>query len=451
MSKLSEMSAADIVARNKDHVLFSWSAQGALKPLPMVRGEGVFCYDADGKRYFDFSSQLMCTNLGHGHPKVIQAAQDTIAEVQFFQPGLAHPWKGELARRLTEVCPGDMKKVFFTLGGAEAIENAIKMARSVTGRHKVFARYRSYHGATAGAMALSGDPRRLPSEPLIPGVIHFHGPLPYRCQFGSRTPEECTERALAHLRQTLIFEDPGNVAAIFLEGISGSSGIFLYPPGYMEGVRALCDEFGILLVLDEVMSGFGRTGKWFGCQNYDARPDILTMAKGLTSSYLPLGATVVNERVARHFDDHVMACGLTYSGHPVSCGTALAVLDVMQEEKIVERAAEMGKVQSQLLTELVEKHPSVGEIRNVGLFGVIDCVKDRATREPMAPFNASAAQMGAMGKVGAYLREHGILTFVRWNMIFCVPPLTISKDQLEEAYGVIDAALKLADEGYTGA
>lgn len=446
----TQLSAEDIVRLNKEHVLFSWSAQGSVNPLPMVRGEGVFCYDADGKRYFDFSSQLMCTNLGHGHPRVVKAIQDAVGEVQFLYPGLAHPWKGKLAKKLTEICPGDMAKAFFTLGGAEANENAIKMARMFTGRHKILTRYRSYHGATHGAMALSGDPRRLAAEPAISGVVHFHAPYPYRCPFYSSSPEECTERSLAHLRQVVGMEGVDKIAAIFMEGINGSSGLHIYPPGYMEGVRAICDEYGILLVIDEVMSGFGRTGKMFGCENYDARPDMITMAKGLTSSYLPLGAVTVSRPIAEHFEKNPLVCGLTYSGHPVSCAAALAVIETMEDEDIVAKAAAMGKVQDELLAEMQAKHKSVGEVRNIGLFGVIEVVKDRETREPMAPWNARPDQMGKMSEVAAYLKAHGLMTFVRWNWVFCVPPLTISEAELREAYGIIDEALKLADAGYTG-
>lgn len=444
-------SGEEIVRRNKESVLFSWSAQAGVAPLPITRAEGVFVYDADGKRYFDFSSQLMCMNLGHGNKTVIEKIKAQLDDFQFLYPGLAHMPKAKLAEMICERAPGDMQKVFFTLGGAEALENAIKIARTYTGRHKVLSRYRSYHGGTHGAMTLSGDPRRFGAEPGISGVVHFYGPYPYRCPFYSTTPEQCTERSLAHLEQTILFENPSDIAAIFLEGINGSSGRHDYPPGYMEGVRALCDKYGILLVADEVMSGFGRTGKWFGCQNYDAPPDIITMAKGLTASYLPLGAVSVTGEIARFFDDQPMLCGLTYSGHPVSCAAGIAAIEAYEEGNLIDRAAELGKVQDGHLASLAEKHPSVGEVRNVGLFGVIECVKDRETREPMAPWNATPAQMGKMGEVGKALKEKGLMTFVRWNWIFCVPPLTITEDELSEAFGIIDEALSIADEGYTGA
>ena len=444
------LSADEIVQLNKDHVLFSWAAQAAVNPLPMTRAEGIFMWDANDKRYFDFSSQLMCTNLGHGHPKIIEAIQQQVAKYQFFFPGFAHEAKGRCAQLLTEVLPGDMKKVMFTLGGAEAVENAIKIARMATGRHKVFARYRSYHGATHGAMTLSGDPRRFAAEPGISGVVHFHGPFAYRCPFGSTTDEQSCERALAHLEQTIQFENPNDIAAIFLEGVNGSSGIILYPDGYMEGVRALCDRYGILLVVDEVMSGFGRTGEWFGIDNYDVAPDMVTMAKGLTASYVPLGAVAVNERVSSHFDDHPLVCGLTYSGHPVGCAAAISVIETYREEGIVEKARAMGKVQERLLAQMKDKHPSVGDIRNKGLFGVIDCVLDRETKKPLAPWNAKPDQMKVNQKVAASLKENGMITFVRWSWIFCVPPLIITEPQLEEAFGIIDKALDIADEAYEG-
>lgn len=448
MSEAS-ISAEELVQLNKDHVLFSWAAQGGLNPIPMVKAEGVFCYDANGKRYFDFSSQLMCSNLGHGHPKLIQAIQDAVAKVQFLYPGLAHESKGRLAKRLTEIAPGDAAKVFFTLGGAEANENAIKIARYFTGRHKVMARYRSYHGATHGAMALSGDPRRLPAEPCIPGVVHFYGPNMYRCPFYSQSEEECKDRSLAHLEQTILFEGKDKIAAIFLEGENGSSGRHSYPTGYLKGVRELCDQYGILLVIDEVMSGFGRTGQWFGVENHGVEPDIITMAKGLTSAYLPLGAVTVTGKIAAYFEKNPLVCGLTYSGHPVSCEAALAVIDIFEEEDILAKARARGQTQDRLLAGLKEKHPSVGDVRNVGLFGVIECVKDRTSKEPMAPWNATPDQMGAMAKAAAFLREQGLMTFVRWNWIFCVPPLVITDSELEEAFTILDQALDITDQDVT--
>ncbi len=445
------LSGEQLVELNRKHVLFTWKAQKGYQPKPIVRGEGVFVWDAAGKRYFDFSSQLMCTNLGHNYAKVVEGVVEQVRDYQFFYPGLAHEAKGRLAQMIKEVAPPGLSKVLFTLGGAEAVENSVKMARMVTGRHKVFARYRSYHGATHGAGTLGGDPRRFAVEPGMPGVVHFYGPYPYRCPFGSTTDAECCERSLAHLEQTLKFEGPTNVAAIVLEGVSGSSGILLYPKGYMEGVRALCDKYGILLVVDEVMSGFGRTGRWFGCQHYDIKPDIMVMAKGLTSSYVPLGAVAVNERVARHFDDHPMICGLTYSGHPVSCSAGIATIRAFQEDNILEHVATVAPVQDRLLAELQQRHPCVGQVRNIGLFGVIECVRDRATREPLAPFNATPAEMSVMSRVAASLSEQGLMTFVRWNWVFCVPPLIITEEQLVEAYGIIDRALEVADEGYVGA
>ena len=446
----TELTPEEIVQLNKDHVLFSWSAQAGLSPLPMVRGDGVFIYDAHGKRYFDFSAQLMCTNLGHGHPRVIRAVQEQLERYSFFYPGHAHEAKGRLAQLLCEICPGDMQKVFFTLGGAEAIENAVKIARQYSGRHKILARYRSYHGATHGASAVSGDPRRFATEPSGNGVVHFYGPYPYRCPFGSENDEECRERSLAHLEQTLLFEDPASVAAIVLEGVSGSSGLILYPDGYMEGVRALCDKYGILLIADEVMSGFGRTGEWFGMEHYDAAPDIITMAKGLTSSYEPLGAEAVSQAISKHFDDHPLVAGLTYSGHPVGCAAGIAVIEAYREEGVLEHVRAMGKLQDELLAEMKAEHPSVGDVRNKGLFGVLELVRDRATREPLTPWNATGTDLAPSNAINARLRELGLTTFVRWSWIFCVPPLPISEAELREAFGIIDQALEIADEHYAG-
>jgi taurine--2-oxoglutarate transaminase len=434
-----------LVQLNKDNVLFSWSVQDAVNPLPLVKAKGIYIWDANGNRYTDFSSQLMCSNLGHGHPRIIEAIQKQVADYQFFHPGYAHEQKGTLAAKLKEICPGNMKKVFFTLGGAEANENAIKIARMATGRFKVFSRYRSYHGATHGAAALSGDPRRFKAEPSIPGVIHFYGPYSYRCPFGSTTEEQSRDRALAHLEQTIQFEGSDSIAAIFLEGINGSSGLILYPDGYMEGVRALCDKYGILLVIDEVMSGFGRTGQWFGCNNYNARPDIITMAKGLTSAYLPLGAVAVSESISDHFDENPLVCGLTYSGHPVSCAAGIAVIDTFKDEGILSHTQKMGLVQQSHLDAMQAKHPSVGEIRNIGLFGVIEMVKNRETREPMTEWNATGENLSRTLQVASALREHGVMTFVRWNWLFCVPPLVINEEQLAEAYQAVDKALDIAD------
>ncbi len=450
MSETKPMSGEEMLRLTRDHVLVSWSAQASANPLPITRAEGIYMWDASGKRYIDFSAQLMCNQLGHGYQKAIKKIQAQLEKIQFLHPAHAHESKARLARMIVELAPGPMQKVLFTNGGADAIENAMKMARMVTGRHKLLARYRSYHGATYGSGNLGGDPRRLGVEPGITGVVHFTGPFPYRCPFGSKTDAECTERSLAHLQQVIEFEGPGTIAAIFLEGVSGSSGIYTYPAGYMEGVRRLCDKYDILLVIDEVMSGFCRTGKWFGCQNYDARPDMITMAKGLTAAYAPLGAVAVSKRIADHFENNVMLCGLTYSGHPLSCAAGVAAIEAYQEEKILDHVREMSKVQVGHLEALKAKHKSVGEFRNLGLFGVIECVKDRATREPMAPFNAKAAEMGVMAKVGPRLKELGMITFVRWNMIFCVPPLVITKDQLDESFAMIDDALSIVDQGYTG-
>jgi len=353
--------------------------------------------------------------------------------------------RGGLGRLLAEITPGNLKKSFFVLGGAEANENAIKIARLYTGRPKVIARYRSYHGATHGAIALTGDPRRWPAEPAIPGVIHVFDPHCYRCVFGKR-PDMCQRECITHIEEVIRFEGSENVAAIVMEGVTGSNGIIVPPDDYWPRLREICDKYGILLISDEVMSGFGRTGEWFAVDNWGVVPDMITMAKGLTSGYLPLGAVVVSEPIADYFEDHMLWCGLTYSGHPVSCAAAIATTNVYKEEMLVENAKAMGKVLGGELERLREKHPSVGDVRYIGLFSVIEVVKDKKTREPMAPFNASADEMGVMAKVKPALLERGLYTVVRWNWIFVVPPLCITEAELKEGLTIIDEVLEMTDE-----
>lgn len=440
----------EIVRMNKDHVFFSWIPQGAADPISMSRAEGVWFWDATGKKWIDFASQLMNVNVGHGNQKILDAITTQAQRLAFAYPGMAVDVKGAAGKRISEVTPGDISKVMFTLGGAEAIENAIKIARLYTGRHKIVTRYRSYHGATAGAITAGGDPRRHPAEPGIPGIVRVMDPYCYRCPFGQSGPDQCARECVSHVEQVIQFEGPENVAAILMEGVTGSSGIILPPEDYWPRIREIADKYGILVIADEVMSGFGRTGQWFGIDNYDVVPDIITMAKGLTCGYLPLGAVAVRKHIADHFDDNTFACGLTYSGHPVSCAAALATIDVYEEEGLIENARTMGAQLADHLATLKERHPSVGDVRSIGLFGVIECVKDRQTREPTAPWNAKASQMGAMAKVAKHLRDEGLYTFVRWNWIFTVPPLSINGDELKHGIDIIDRALVHADAAYTG-
>jgi taurine--2-oxoglutarate transaminase len=439
-----DMSAQEVVDLNREYVFFSWSVQSAVNPIPVERAEGVYFWDVDGKRYIDFASQLMNVNTGHQHPRIVQAIKDQADKLCYVYPGMATDVKGELGRLLAEITPGDLKKSFFALGGAEANDNAIKLTRLYTGRHKIIARYRSYHGATYGAVTLSGDPRRLPVEPTIPGVIHVMDPYCYRCPFGW-TLETCHRECIDHVEQVVKFEGPENVAAIFLEGVTGSSGIIIYPDEYWPRMREIADKYGILLVDDEVMSGFGRTGKWFGIDNWGVVPDVMTMAKGLTAAYVPLGAVVVSRDIAAYFEDRMLPLGLTYSGHTLACATAVATINVYREDKLIENTLTMGKVLGEELEEIKAKHPSVGDVRYIGLFSVIEVVKDKATKEPMAPWNAKPSEMGAMADVAKFLRDNGLYTFVRWNWIFAVPPLCITESQLKDGLAIIDKALEITD------
>ena len=442
------MEKQHVIDLHKDHVFFTWTAQAKVtNPIIADRAEGIYLWDVDGKRYIDFSSQLMNINTGHGHPKVIKEITKQLERLAFAYPGMGTEVKAKAAAKIAEITPGDLRKVLFTLGGAEAVENAIKIARQYTGRHKIVTRYRSYHGATAGAANAGGDPRRHPHDSFSTGIVRVHDPYAYRCPFGY-APEGNLEVYINHVIQTIEFEGPENVAAIMMESITGSSGLIIPPDGYWQALRAYTDQHGILLIADEVMSGFGRTGKMFGIEHYGVVPDIMCMAKGLTSGYIPLGAVVVRDHIARYFDDHRLNCGLTYSGHPVGCAAALATIEVYQEENLVENSAKMGKVMRVHLERMKERHPSVGDVRSIGLFGVIECVKNRETREPLAPWNAKPDEMGVMGQVATKIRALGMHTFVRWNWLFTVPPLCINEAQLQEGFDIIDEALKIADTGY---
>ncbi len=434
-----------VIDQNREFSLFSWKVQGDVKPPPIEKAQGVYFWDLDGKRYLDFSSQLMNVNLGHGHPKVIEAIQKQVAELSFVYPGLASRARGEAAQLLAEVTPGDLTKSFFTLGGADAIENAMKIARLYTGRQKVLTRYRSYHGATFGAMSAGGDPRRLANEPGVPWIVRMFDPYSYRSPLYRHCSPEEGDLVLADLvEEQVLLEGPENVAAILLEGYSGSSGIIApHSRAYWQKIRELCTRHGILLIVDEVMSGFGRTGRWFGIDHYDIVPDIMVCAKGLTAGYIPLGATVVSEAIGHHFETNPLWCGLTYSSHPVGCAAAAACIKVYQEEKLVERAAAMGERLESHLTDLQSRHRCLGEFRGIGLFYVLELIKNRETREPMSPWNQALSE--PMAKVASLFQQRGLSTFVRWNWIFCVPPLCISEQELAEGLEIIDEALTIVD------
>lgn len=438
------MTGEEIIRLNRDYTLFSWAAQGTVDPIPVVRAEGVYLWDADGRRYLDFSSQLMNVNIGHSHPRVIAAIKEQADRLLYAAPSFATQVRGELGRLLAEITPGNLKKTFFTLGGAEAVENAIKIARMVTGRHKIVTRYRSYHGATYGALSAGGDPRRLAVEPGISGIVRVLDPYCYRCPFGQE-PATCRRECIAHVEQVIQFEGPENVAAVLMEGVTGTSGIIVPPDDYWPRLRQICDRYGILLIADEVMSGFGRTGEWFAVDRWDVVPDMITMAKGITSGYLPLGAVIVSEDIAAFFEDRVFWGGLTYSGHPMSCAAAIATIGVYQEDGLLENTRRMERVMAEGLADLQARHPSVGQSRGVGLFWIIELVRDRSTREPLVPWNAKAHELGPMPQVGRHLRDHGLYTFIKWNWIFVVPPLCITSDQIAEGLGIIDRALEIAD------
>jgi taurine--2-oxoglutarate transaminase len=434
----------DIIRDNQDYTIFSWSKQKGTNPIAVKYGEGVYLYDYNGKRYLDFSSGLMNVNIGHGDQRVTNAVMKQMQEVAYVTPSCVTKARGELGKKLAEICPGDLNKAFFTLGGADTIENAIKLARLYTGKYKILSRYKSYHGSTNAAMSVSGDPRKLlVDSQQATNFVHFEIPYLYRWEYGE---ENLLKESVAQLQRIIAFEGPGNIAAIVLEGESGSSGCMKYPKGYLQKVREICTLHGILLIIDEVMSGFGRTGKWFGFQHHDIIPDMIAMAKGLTCGYLPLGCLMVSDKIASRFDDTYLPIGLTYSAHPVSCAAAVEVLKIYEDDNLIANAAAMGKYMDQQVEKLIQKHPSIGDYRNTGLLGCIELVKNRKTKEPMAPFNANASEMTVMNKVAAKIRELGMYTFVRWNYIFVAPPLIVTKEQIDEGLAIISEAIKIADE-----
>jgi taurine--2-oxoglutarate transaminase len=436
---------------DRAHVFHSWSAQAQIDPLPIAGAEGSYFWDFEGNRYLDFSSQLVNVNIGYQHPKLVAAIQEQAGKLTTVAPSFANDARSEAARLIAELAPGDLDKVFFTNGGAEANENAIRMARLHTGRHKVLAAYRSYHGATAGAITLTGDPRRWPSEPGMAGVVHYWGPYPYRSAFHAATDEEESARALEHLRSTLMVEGPQTVAAVILETVVGTNGILVPPPGYLAGVRALCDEFGIVMIADEVMSGFGRCGEWFAVDHWEVTPDLITFAKGVNSGYVPLGGVVISAAIAETFADRAFPGGLTYSGHPLACASAVASIDIFREEGIIEHARALGtEVIGPELRALAERHPSVGEVRGLGVFWALELVRDRATREPLVPFNAGGAAAAPMGELAAACRSRGLWPFVHFNRTHVVPPCTTTAEEIREGVAILDEALEVADRYYTG-
>jgi adenosylmethionine-8-amino-7-oxononanoate aminotransferase len=444
-----DLSNDEILSLSKEHVFYTWSAQAKVNPIAVRRAKGVYFWDLDDKRYLDFNSMTMCVNIGHGDERVIKAMQEQLVELPYAAPGMTTKVRALASKMVAEITPQQaLTKVLFTLGGADANENAIKLARGYTGRHKILTRYRSYHGATAGAMAATGDPRRVVWEPnLMTGVVHFLDPYRYRSTF-HRTNSDISETDfsldyLNHLEEIIQYEGPHTIAAILMESVTGTNGIIIPPEGYLQGVRALCDKYDIVMIADEVMSGFGRTGKWFAVEHWDVVPDMITMAKGLTSAYAPLGAVAMKPEIAAAFNEHAFESGLTYTSHPVSLAAAIANINVMKEDHLIEHAAGMGKVLKRMLTDLGEAHPSVGEVRNIGLFGIVELVKDRKTREPMAPWNGSSPEMTALKKS---CLDHGLFLYTHWHTVLIIPPLIITEEQLKEGFDVLDKALEITDQ-----
>jgi taurine--2-oxoglutarate transaminase len=433
-----KMTGKEIVDLSRKHTLYEWSAQSKVDPIPVASGKGIYFYTPEGKRFIDFNSQLMSVNIGHGDPRVIQAIADQAATLAYANPFMATEVRARLGAKLAEITPGDIDTFFFTNGGAEANENAIKLARFFTGRHKIIARYRSYHGATAGAITLTGDPRRWAAEPGIPGVIHVLDPY-----HGIERGWESADSSLAMIEETIQLEGPSTIAAFILEPVTGTNGILVPPDGYLEGLRKICDKYGILMIADEVMSGFGRTGTWFAVDHWKIVPDLLCMAKGLTSSYLPLGAVGMRHHIAQHFQDKVFYGGLTYNSHPMGCAAALATIRVYEEDGLLDNSKKMGAIMKSLGEDLQAKHPSVGAVRSIGLFGIVELIRNRKTRQPLAPFNGTSDEMAALGR---FFREQGLYTFVRWNTFFTNPPLCINEQQLREAFAIIDRGLEITDK-----
>jgi taurine--2-oxoglutarate transaminase len=436
---------AEIVADAKEFVLYSWSVQNAIDPIPVAGAEGRYFWDYDGKRYLDFASQLVNLNIGHQHPKIVAAIKEQADRLATIGPPMANESRSRLGRLLAEVTPGDLCMSFFTNSGAEANENAIRLARLYTGRHKIIARYRSYHGATHGSISLTGDPRRWPNEPGLPGLVRMLDPYTYRCPAGHPDPcPVCT--GAPHLEELLQYEGPKNVAAVFMETVTGTNGLIPPPDGYLQSIREVCDRHGILLVLDEVMAGFGRTGRWFACENWDVVPDIITVAKGINSGYVPLGAMIFRRPLADWVRDKFFPGGLTYAGHPLACASAVASIEAFRDEAVVENAAEVGAYLGDRLRGLAETHPAIGDVRGLGCFWGVELVKSRETREMLVPFNASGEAAAPVSRLAKAALERGLYLMTHWNVIMVVPPLTITRDEVDEGIGILDEVLSIADE-----
>jgi len=432
-------SAEEIYAADKAYNMHSWSTQGAISPKVIEKAEGIFFWDSTGKKYYDMSSQLVNLNIGYGNKKVIEAMKEQAEKMPYIGPGFAMEERSALAQKIIEVAPDNMAKVFFTLGGADANENAIKIAKQYTGRNKVFSRYRSYHGSTYGAGNLTGEPRRYPMEPGIPGFVKFMDPYLYRCSLPFASEEAATKYYVDQLREQIIYEGRDKVACLVMETVTGSNGIIIPPTGYMEGVRAICDEFGIIMICDEVMAGFGRTGKWFAVENFNVKPDLITFAKGVTSGYVPLGGVIVCDKVAKFFDTNFLSCGLTYQAHPMGMAAGCASIEFFKESNLLGHVEEMGKLLGTLLEEVKTRHESVGDVRYIGLFSCVELVKDKETKEPLVPYGIDPE--GLMKKVVGMLIAKGFFTYTHENYVFVCPPLIIVEKELREAIAILDEVL----------
>lgn len=440
-----QWTAEEIKAVDRRHVIHSWSVQGKVHAPLITGGEGSWFWDETGKRYLDFQSQLVNLSLGHQHPRMIEAIKIAAERMCYIGPGFAEQSRAELAWRVAQLTPGDLTMSFFTTGGAAANETAIRLARHVTGRHKILARYRSYHGATAGALTLTGDPRRWATEPGISGVVRILDPYTYRCPAGH--PDPCPVcSGEPHIEEILQYENPETVAAIILEPVTGTNGLIYPPEGYLQAVRRICDRYGIVMILDEVMTGFGRTGEWFAADHYGVVPDILTSAKGINSGYVPLGAMTVNEPIATWLEDHMFWGGQTYAGHPLACASGVAALTIMEEEGLVENARKQGERLQVGLEELATRHPSIGDIRGRGLFFGVELVRDRATREPLVPFNAKGDAAAPMTAVTKDAWSHGLYLTANNNVLRLTPPLVITDAEIDQGLAILDKSLDLADQ-----
>jgi taurine---2-oxoglutarate transaminase len=436
---------AEIVADAKEFVLYSWTVPSQLNPIAVAGAEGRHFWDYDGKRYLDFASQLVNVNIGHQHPKIIAAIKEQADQLCTIGPPMANESRSRLGRLLAEVTPGDLSVSFFTNGGAEANENAVKLARLATGRHKIIARYRSYHGATHGAVTLTGDPRRWAVEPAMPGVVRMFDPYTYRCPAGHPDPcPVCT--GAPHLEEILAYEGAHTVAAVILETVTGTNGIIVPPDGYLQSIREVCDRHGILLILDEVMAGFGRTGTWFACEHWDVVPDIVTVAKGINSGYVPIGAMIARRDVVDRVRDVFFPGGLTYAGHPLACASAVASIEAFREEGVVENSAEVGAYLGERLRGLQDGHPSIGEVRGLGCFWGVELVKSRETREMLVPYNGTGEAAAPVARLARAALERGLYLMTHWNVIMVVPPLTVTREEVDEGIEILDEVLAIADE-----